>query len=103
MTYLAVEERASRDSIANLFWGDRSEARARHNVRQALSKIRSVCEPVIESQGDLLRLDPEHCSVDVVEFLQFTDPGRSSVYFSSILKKVPGLFSAFPYQPFQPG
>jgi len=73
LTYLAVEERASRDSVANLFWGDRSEERARHNVRQALSKIRSVCGPIIESQGDLLRLDPEHCSVDVVEFLQLAD------------------------------
>ena len=45
LTYLAVEERGTRDSLANLFWGERSEERARHNVRQALSKIRSICGP----------------------------------------------------------
>ncbi len=70
LTYLAVEERGTRDSLANLFWGERSEERARHNVRQALSKIRSICGPVIETKGDFLLLDLEHCSVDVIEFLR---------------------------------
>jgi len=73
LTYLAVEGRVSRDSVATLFWGDRGEARARHNVRQVLSKIRSVCGPIVETQADLLQLDPERCTVDVVEFLQLAE------------------------------
>lgn len=72
LAYLAVEGRATRDTLANLFWGERSDERARHNVRQVLSKIRSICGPVIKSDGDFLQLDPEHISVDVNEFLDLT-------------------------------
>jgi len=70
LTYLAVEQRGTRDSLAGLFWGEHSEERARHNVRQTLSKIRSICGPVIATRGDLLSIDPGHCSVDVMEFLR---------------------------------
>jgi len=70
LTYLAVEKHATRDSLAHLFWGERSEERARHNLRQALSRIRGICGPVIEAEGELLRLDPNRCSVDVIEFLR---------------------------------
>jgi adenylate cyclase len=68
LTYLSAEGRATRDTLANLFWGDRSEERARHNVRQVLSKIRSICGPVIETDGDFLLLDHKHISVDVIDF-----------------------------------
>ncbi len=70
IAYLAVEGRATRDTIANLFWGDRNEERARHNVRQVLSKIRSACGPVIKTDGDFLQLDPERITVDANEFLK---------------------------------
>jgi TolB-like protein len=69
LAYLAVEGRATRDTLANLFWGKRSDERARHNVRQVLSKIRSICGPVIETGRDFLQLDPQHIAVDVQEFL----------------------------------
>jgi adenylate cyclase len=72
LAYLAVEGRATRDALANLFWGERSDERARHNVRQVLSKIRSTCGPVVKPEGDFLQLDPEHISVDVNEFLDLT-------------------------------
>jgi TolB-like protein len=72
ITYLAVEGRATRDTVANLFWGDRNDERARHNVRQVLSKIRSSCGSVIRTDGDFLQLDPEHISVDAKEFLALT-------------------------------
>jgi adenylate cyclase len=70
LAYLAFEERATRDCLANLFWGELSEERARHNLRQALSKIRSTCGPVIEVKEDLLRLNADRCSVDVTEFVR---------------------------------
>ena len=69
LAYLAADERgATRDRIANLLWGDRDDERARHNVRQTLSKIRSVCGPIVAAGGDVLALDLERCSVDLVEF-----------------------------------
>lgn len=68
--YLAAEGSRShtRDQLAALLWSETGDERARHNLRQALSKIRRACGPVIVSSGDLLRLDLEICDVDAVEF-----------------------------------
>ena len=70
LAYLAVENGATRDRAASLFWGELREERARHNLRQALSKIRSDCGSIIESAGESLRLDSTRCVVDVSEFLR---------------------------------
>ena len=42
LAYLAVENSRShsRESLATLLWGGTGEDRARHNLRQALSRIR---------------------------------------------------------------
>ena len=58
----------TRDRVAGLLWGDRNDERARHNVRQTLSSIRSACGPVVVTGRDHLGLDHERCKVDVVEF-----------------------------------
>ncbi len=69
LAYLAVEPRGpTRERVANLLWGDRNDERARHNVRQVLSQIRSSCGPVVVSTSDRLTLDPERCWVDVIDF-----------------------------------
>jgi TolB-like protein/DNA-binding SARP family transcriptional activator/Tfp pilus assembly protein PilF len=68
--YLAVENHRphSREQVAGLLWGETGDERARHNLRQALSKIRRACGPVIPSNGDALALDLGLCSLDVEEF-----------------------------------
>ena len=70
LAYLAVEHgRAqTRDHLATLLWADTGEERARHNLRQALSKIRQCCGAVVVSRGDFVEIDPARCSVDVAEF-----------------------------------
>jgi len=68
LAFLAVEGQASRDRVAGLFWGERNGERARHNVRQVLSKIRGQCGPLIESDGEFLRLDTDRVAVDVAGF-----------------------------------
>jgi len=73
LAYLAMEPRSTRDRVASLFWGELSEERARHNLRQALSKIRRICGPVIASDGDRLCLDSSRCSIDVTEFLHLAE------------------------------
>jgi DNA-binding SARP family transcriptional activator len=93
ITYLAVEGRATRDTVANLFWGDRNDDRARHNVRQVLSKIRSTCGSVISTDGDFLQLDPEHISVDAKQFLALT---RADERNDSERSRVPGLVAGCP-------
>ena len=73
IAYLAVESRRThtREQLATLLWGDTGDERARHNLRQALAKIRSCCSTLIVSEGDSLAIDTGACTVDVLEFNQF--------------------------------
>lgn len=68
--YLAVESARphSREQLAALLWSETGDERARHNLRQALSKIRRSYGPLISSTGEALALDLEKCSVDAREF-----------------------------------
>ena len=46
LTYLALASKPlSRDHVAELFWGDRDEDRARHSMREALSRLRQLLGP----------------------------------------------------------
>lgn len=46
LAYLALANKPlSRDHVAELFWGDRDEGRARHSMREALSKLRQLLGP----------------------------------------------------------
>ncbi|MCZ6643178.1 MAG: hypothetical protein O7F71_16505 [Gammaproteobacteria bacterium] len=48
LAILALESRGtSRDRMAHLLWGERDEERARHNVRQTLSKIKHTCGDIV--------------------------------------------------------
>jgi TolB-like protein/Tfp pilus assembly protein PilF len=68
--YLAVESARphSREQVAALLWSETGDERARHNLRQALSKIRRSYGPLITSVGETLSLDDGLCSVDVQDF-----------------------------------
>jgi TolB-like protein len=70
--YLAVESARphTREQLAALLWSETGDERARHNLRQALSKIRRSYGPLISSTGETLTLDLEQCSVDAREFDQ---------------------------------
>jgi DNA-binding SARP family transcriptional activator/tetratricopeptide (TPR) repeat protein len=46
LAYLALSTKPlSRDHVAELFWGDRDEDRARHSMRAALSRVRQLLGP----------------------------------------------------------
>jgi len=68
--YLAVEHARphSREQLASLLWSETGDERARHNLRQALSKIRRSHGPLITTAGDTLTLDADLCSADVRDF-----------------------------------
>jgi TolB-like protein/predicted Zn-dependent protease len=70
LAYLAVEGARShtREALATLLWGDTGEERARHNLRQTLSKIRQCCGGAIVTRGDSVQIDTDACSVDVIDF-----------------------------------
>ena len=70
LAYLAVENKSthSREHLATLLWGRTGEERARHNLRQALSRIRACCESLLLVDGDSIGIDAKSCAVDVIEF-----------------------------------
>jgi TolB-like protein len=75
LTFLAVEHGHAhgREQLATLLWSDLGDERARHNLRQTLSKIRTVSEQAIAADGDGVSLDSESVSTDVAEFEQLAD------------------------------
>jgi adenylate cyclase len=70
VAYLAVEGRRThtRDRLAALLWGEMGDERSRHNLRQALSKIRRGCEELLVADGETIRLNDAICDVDTREF-----------------------------------
>jgi len=70
LAYLAVERVRphTREHLATMLWADTGDERARHNLRQAMSKIRSSCDSVVKASDDCLAIDPASCAVDVIEF-----------------------------------
>lgn len=79
LAYLAVEgtRRQARDELAALLWGDMGDERARHNLRQALSKLRRISDgpPPLVTEGDLLSLDEAACYVDARRFRELARAG----------------------------
>lgn len=54
--------------MATLLWSRTGEERARHNLRQTLSKLRRLCPDLIECPGDRIALNAEVCLVDARKF-----------------------------------
>jgi len=74
LAYLAVENERphARERLAGMLWSETGDERARHNLRQSLSAIRRSCGPVIAAEGDLLRLDRNRCTADVIDVKQLS-------------------------------
>ena len=70
LAYLALSPNSSetRERLAGLLWSETGDERARHNLRQALAKIRRSYGEVLRSRGDAVQIDLDACSLDVAEF-----------------------------------
>jgi len=79
LAYLAVEAGRAhpREKLASLLWADTGEERARHNLRQSLSKIRQTFGDIFVTDGDCLKVDPARCATDVGEFDGLSDAGSA--------------------------
>lgn len=68
LAYLALAEGEvlTREHLATLLWAETGDERARHNLRQELSKIRRSCTDLVVAEGEQLRLT-ERCNTDVGE------------------------------------
>lgn len=79
VAYLGVEggRPHSREELATLLWGETGQERARHNLRQAVSKIRGICPDLLDARDDTLSLSPR-CEVDVREFERLVDSDEAA-------------------------
>ncbi len=70
LAYLAAERGRPqpREHLASLLWARTGDERARHNLRQALSKLRLLCPDLIATPGDAVALSHGTCAVDLVDF-----------------------------------
>ncbi len=73
VTYLAVNRigSASRETLANLLWGDRSDGQARASLRQCLRQIRMSFEAAgfdgLTASREVVVLNTTRVSVDLVD------------------------------------
>lgn len=64
--YLAVERRASREVLAELFWGDRNDEAAFRNLRNALYELRKhLSSRLLRTDRQWIVLDLDHDDVDL--------------------------------------
>lgn len=74
LAYLAMHtgQAQARDKLAALLWGDASDTRARHSLRQALVALRRAIPrgraPLLVEDGDAVALNPAAVDVDVARF-----------------------------------
>jgi DNA-binding SARP family transcriptional activator len=73
LAYLTLESRPhSRETLADLAWGESPEAEARASLRQALKQLRDLLGDVVRCDRRTVELaGPVHC--DVLEFLRLAD------------------------------
>ena len=74
LAYLALNprQRCTRERLASLLWGDRSEEQARHSLRQSVLVLRKALDDesgtILMSDGERLTLNPDATDVDVRRF-----------------------------------
>jgi DNA-binding SARP family transcriptional activator/lipoprotein NlpI len=64
---LQAPQPVARERVVGLLWGELSEERARHSLRQLLTTLRKHAH-VVKASGEEIALDTDACSVDLVEF-----------------------------------
>jgi DNA-binding SARP family transcriptional activator len=81
LAYLALHagQMQARDKLAALLWGDVSDTRARHSLRQALTALRRAVGPgaipLLLEEGDGVTIDPGAVDVDVALFERLVAKG----------------------------
>ncbi|HEX7787642.1 MAG TPA: adenylate cyclase, partial [Methylomirabilota bacterium] len=84
LAYLALPpgQSHSRDKLASLLWGDRSQAQARSRFRETLFALRRALTAADPSclilTGDTVALDPSAVDVDVPRFEHLAGTGEAS-------------------------
>jgi len=70
----------SRERLIGILWGEQSQERARHSLRQAISDLRRDVPSLIVVRGETLALEPGACTVDVAAFQQFASASDAASF-----------------------
>lgn len=65
-----------REELQALFWGERTEDKARHSLRQVVMRLRQACGDALEVSGGSVRLVGGEIDVDVRSFIEAATAGR---------------------------
>jgi DNA-binding SARP family transcriptional activator len=65
---VAFPASVSRERLIGILWGEHSQERARHSLRQTLSELRRDMPQLVAAHGDALAIDAAACTVDVAAF-----------------------------------
>jgi DNA-binding SARP family transcriptional activator len=90
LAYLAMQpgQRATREHLATLLWGDRSEQQARQCLRQCLARIRAdlaaASADILHLESDAVALRTQALSVDALEFGRLAESGEEADLESAI-------------------
>ncbi|HJS59503.1 MAG TPA: AAA family ATPase [Vicinamibacteria bacterium] len=93
LAYLALHagQMQARDKLAALLWGEASDTRARHSLRQALVSLRQALPretgPLLLENGDAVAINPAVVEVDVPLFEQLLADGSPEA-----LERAAGLY-----------
>jgi DNA-binding SARP family transcriptional activator len=93
LAYLALHagQMQARDKLAALLWGEASDTRARHSLRQALVSLRQALPreagPLLLENGDAVAVNPAVVEVDVPLFEQLLADGSPEA-----LERAAGLY-----------
>ena len=93
LAYLALHagRMQARDKLAALLWGDVSDTRARHSLRQALVALRRAggrgTTPLLLEDGDGVTINPAAVEVDVALFERLVADGNAQA-----LEQAAGLY-----------
>jgi DNA-binding SARP family transcriptional activator len=93
LAYLAIPpgQAHPREKVADLLWGEVSDAQARGNLRQALSRIRKILpeavQPGLVLDGPTVSLDPSIVDVDVARLERLVADGRPAA-----LQRIPDVY-----------
>ena len=93
LAYLALHagQMQTRDKLAALLWGDVSDTRARHSLRQALMALRQAMPrgspTLLVESGDTVAVNADAVDVDVVRFERLVSDGSPEA-----LERAAGLY-----------
>ncbi len=89
LCYLAVRAQpVSRVELANLFWGDKTEAQGRGNLSRVLNNLSSLFPNTFITDRESVQIKPDAFSLDIAEFEEQTTDERRKAEMDDAVRRL---------------